>query len=322
MTFQAATFRRHARAGLGDLLLLLPLLVGVSACAPTLQQRYINADDPCSMKRQPIVSAGDELDRRQKAIADAYARQQMQGHELPVVTQNGSRIQFSLGNALQNAVHEAVLQQQAYAAIKAQENGSNAAAMLVSMQGDAQSQTTSVRAVSTAMRELRQCRRTQITQISSAVSTGTLNEADGRSKLLLQQRELERDDELIRGVFGQFGARADMIASATSAVAPGGATARPLPRPQPSPQSQPTQTPRVASPPPATPKSVSASVDSMKSTQATAVANDNKDSATVHQALQSALASMQERTERLAPVRVAAWQDINGAGEPVLPGRL
>jgi len=46
----------------------------------------MDASDPCSSAREPIVKAGDDLDARQRQMANQMAQQQMQGHELPVVT--------------------------------------------------------------------------------------------------------------------------------------------------------------------------------------------------------------------------------------------
>jgi len=78
----------------------LPLLIAVlllaGGCAQTLRQQYMDANDPCSSAREPIVKAGDELEARQRQTANQIAKQQMQGHELPVVTRSGNQMQFTL----------------------------------------------------------------------------------------------------------------------------------------------------------------------------------------------------------------------------------
>jgi hypothetical protein len=55
---------------------LLPLVAVVilaGGCAQTLRQQYMDANDPCSSAREPIVMAGDELDARQRQTANQIA---------------------------------------------------------------------------------------------------------------------------------------------------------------------------------------------------------------------------------------------------------
>jgi hypothetical protein len=246
---------------------LIAVLLIVTGCAQTLRQRYIDASDPCSSAREPIVTAGDELDTRQRAAADQVAAREMQGHELPVVTQNGNQMQLNFGNALVNALNQAALSQQAYLRIKQSETGENAAAMLTSIQGDARGDLARLQSVTTAMQGLRTCRATQIASAQS--STGPASERLERLKQ--QQAKLVEDDQLISQVFGQYGTRADMYASAAATV-PASAPSRPV---------------RGHSRQAAPPKNP---VDALKDDQHNAQLADRKQSETLHQTLQSAIA--------------------------------
>src|SRR6516165_5351693 len=195
-------------------LLCIAVLLLTSGCTQTLRQQYMDANDPCSSAREPIVKAGDDLDARQRQMADQIAKQQMQGHELPVVTNYGNRMQLNLQNAFTNAVHQNMLASQAYTRMKQQETGENAAAMLASVQGDASNDLARLNSVTGAMRALRACRATQI----NVAKTSGGPEADRVEKLRQQQAKLNQDDELISKVFGQYGDRAQMYASAAAAV--------------------------------------------------------------------------------------------------------
>jgi len=192
----------------------IAVLLLTSGCTQTLRQQYMDASDPCSSAREPIVKAGDDLDARQRQMANQMAQQQMQGHELPVVTNYGGRAQLNLGNALTNAVHQNMLASQDYARMKQQETGENAAAMLASVQGDASNDLVRMRSVTAAMQALRACRATQI----NLARSGSGSEADRVDKLRQQQAKLNQDDELIAKVFGQYGDRAQMYASAAATV--------------------------------------------------------------------------------------------------------
>jgi len=240
----------------------------VTGCAQTLRQRYIDASDPCGSAREPIVTAGDELDARQRAAADQVAAREMQGHELPVVTQSGNQMQFNFGNALVNALNQAALSQQAYLHIKQAETGENAAAMLASIQGDASGDLARLQGVTRAMQALRSCRATQI----AAAQGDTGPTAERLARLKQQQTKLVEDDQLISQVFGQYGTRADMYASAAATVPAASAPSRPV---------------RYRSRQAAPPKSA---VEALKDDQRTAQLADRKQSETLHQTLQSAIA--------------------------------
>ena len=166
----------------------IAVLLLTSGCTQTLRQQYMDASDPCSSAREPIVKAGDDLDARQRQMANQMAQQQMQGHELPVVTNYGGRAQLNLGNALTNAVHQNMLASQDYARMKQQETGENAAAMLASVQGDASNDLVRMRSVTGAMQALRACRATQI----NLARSGSGSEADRVDKLRQQQANLTK----------------------------------------------------------------------------------------------------------------------------------
>ncbi len=249
---------------------LIAVLILVSGCAQTLRQRYIDANDPCSSAREPIVTAGDDLDARQRQMANQIAQQQMQGHELPVVTSSGNRMQLNLGNALTNAVNQNALASQNYMRMKQQETGEHAAAMLASVQGDASNDITRLRSVTSAMQTLRACRATQI----NVARTSSGPEADRVEKLRQQQAKLNQDDELIAKVFGQYGDRAQMYASAAATV----------PEAAPSHETRSRSARRTPRPAARSP------VEALKDDQRSAQIADRKQSETLHETLQNSIA--------------------------------
>ena len=250
---------------------LLLVLTGLllSGCAQTLRQQYLDAGDPCSSAREPIVNAGDELNARYKQMADQQAAAQMKGHELPVVTQNGNQMQFNFGNALANAIQQTNLSNQAYLRMKQQETGANAAALLASVEGDANSDRARLQSVTHAMANLRECRATQV----AAARTAAGSESDRLDKLRKQQAKLNEDDQLVASVFGQYGNRAQLYAEATSTVpeAPAGRSGH----------SHTGRRTRVAA---------RSSIEALKDDQRTAQIADRKQSETLHETLQSSIA--------------------------------
>jgi hypothetical protein len=241
-----------------------------NAPATVFRQQYIDASDPCSSSREPIVTAGDELDAKQRQMANQIAQQQMQGHELPVVTSSGNRMQLNLQNAFRNAVQENMLASQAYMRMKQQETGENAAAMLASVQGDASNDLTRLNSVTGAMQKLRACRATQI----NVARTSGGSDAERVDKLRQQQAKLNQDDELINKVFGQYGERAQMYASAAATV----------PEASPSHETRSHGTRRSARAPARTP------VEALKDDQRNAQLADRKQSETLHETLQNSIA--------------------------------
>jgi hypothetical protein len=185
----------------------------MSACT-TLQDRYIHADDECASARQPIVTAGDELNRRQRQMAEAIANQQMVGRERPTVTQYGNNVQINFGNILQNEIERETYAAQAYQAIKASESGGNAVAILASIQGDARSQQEALDLVARTIRGLRDCRRRQVAAIRQTVGTGTVTDASAPARIARQQTLLAEDDQLANEVFGYYAQRTTVIADA------------------------------------------------------------------------------------------------------------
>jgi hypothetical protein len=248
----------------------IAVLLLTSGCTQTLRQQYIDASDPCSSAREPIVKAGDDLDARQRQMANQIAQQQMQGHELPVVTQYGNRVQLNLQNAFTNAVHQNMLANQNYTRMKQQETGENAAAMIASVQGDASNDLTRLRSVTGAMQALRACRATQINVARSASGS----EADRVDKLRQQQAKLNQDDELITKVFGQYGDRAQMYASAAATVPEASLT------PETKSHSK-RRAPRPVAPTP---------VEVLQDDQRNAQVADRKQSETLHETLQNSIA--------------------------------
>jgi hypothetical protein len=248
----------------------IAVLLLTSGCTQTLRQQYMDASDPCSSAREPIVKAGDDLDARQRQMANQIAQQQMQGHELPVMTQYGNRVQLNLQNAFTNAVHQNMLANQAYTSMKQKETGENAAAMLASVQGDASNDLVRLRSVTGAMQTLRACRATQI----NVARTSGGSEAERVDKLRQQQAKLNQDDELIGKVFGQYGDRAQMYASAAASV----------PEPSSSHETKSHSTRRAARPAPRS------SVEVFQDDQRNAQVADRKQSETLHETLQNSIA--------------------------------
>jgi hypothetical protein len=239
---------------------ILGVFVLVSGCTQTLRQQYITSDDPCSPAREPIVKVGDDLDEQQKQLARQQGAEQMKGHELPVTTETPYGTQFNWGNLFANAIHQASLTNQAYIKLKQQQTGANAAAMLASVEGDASSDNARMRSVTHAMSALRSCRQTQI--VAAQGSTGT--EAERLEKLRKQQTELNRDDELIGKVFGQYATRAQVYADASAAS---GASSHGVHHA----------------------KGSHNSVDAFKADQHTAQIADRKQSETLHETLQNSI---------------------------------
>jgi hypothetical protein len=117
-----------------------------------------------------------------------------------------------------------------------------------------------MRSVTHAMSALRSCRQTQI--VAAQGSTGT--EAERLEKLRKQQTELNRDDELIGKVFGQYATRAQVYADASAAS---GASSHGVHHA----------------------KGSHNSVDAFKADQRTAQIADRKQSETLHETLQNSI---------------------------------
>jgi hypothetical protein len=261
--------RRHYLA-----FVILFITIGglVASCNQTLRRKYIDVSDPCSPVREPIVVAGDELDARQKQLANEQAAQQMKGHELPVVTRSGNQTQFNLNNALTNAMKQASLANQAYVSMKQRETGANAAALLASVEGDASNDRARLRSVTHAMQALRTCRGAQV----AAARAGSDQAAPERlEKLRRQQAKLTEDDQLIAKVFGDYGNRAQMYADASSAASAGVAGREARAR---------TGNQGTSKAPPRS------SVQALKEDERTAQIADRKQSETLHETLQSSIA--------------------------------
>jgi hypothetical protein len=195
-------------------------LVGLflTGCAQTLRSQYIDANDPCSPAREPIVKAGDDLNARDKQLADQQAAQQMQGQMLPETTQMGTQIQVNFANILANAIKQAQLSNQAYIALKQRENGSNAAALLASVESDASNDRSKFTSVQIATQRLRECRGTQILNAKTVAGP---TEAQRQDKLREQQVKLNQDDQLIATVFGDYAKQAAIYTEASSTVGSG-----------------------------------------------------------------------------------------------------
>ncbi len=240
----------------------------LSGCAQTLRSQYIDANDPCSSAREPIVKAGDDINTRDKQLADQQAAQQMQGQALPEVVNNGGQVQVSFANIIANAIKQAQLSNQAYIALKQHENGSDAAALLASVENDASNDRQKFTSVQSAMQNLRACRGAQIQTVQTDTS---LSDSQRRDKLREQQTKLTQDDELIGLVFGDYAKQAAMYTSASSQV--GGS--RPA---------RPANGRRTARAPAKT------AVQEFSDQQAAAQVADKKQSDTLHETLQSSIA--------------------------------
>jgi hypothetical protein len=256
---------RNSRPVFSPLMLVCGVAILLSGCAQTLRQQYMSADDPCSSAREPIVKAGDDLDQQYRQMAQQQAAAQMKGHELPVMQQVGNQTQFNFGNLLSNAIQQASLTNDAYIKLKQQETGANAAAMLASVQGDASTDNARMKSVTHAMSALRTCRRNQIAAVRNSPGPSDTARVD---KLRQQQTELDKDDQLIGKVFGQYANRAQVYADATATV-----FERPAAAGVHRPANRPSRT----------------SVDVFKDDQHNAQVADRKQSETLHETLQNSL---------------------------------
>jgi len=228
----------------------------------------MDVNDPCSLAREPIVNAGDEINARDKQLADQQAAVAMQGRALPEVTRVGNQVQLNFGNILANAIKHAQLSQQAYVALKQHENGSDAAAVLASVEHDASSDREKFTSVHIAVQRLRECRGTQIL---NAQTLADLTDAQRRDKLRVQQVKLNEDDKLVAEVFGDYAKRAELYLEASSSVSgkAGSTSARSSPRRSRAPSNTPVQ--------------------QFNDEQRAALIADRKQSETLHETLQSSI---------------------------------
>jgi len=170
-----------------------------------------------------------------------------------------------------NAINQSALAGQAYTRMKQQETGENAAAMLASVQGDASNDLVRLKSVTSATQTLRACRATQI----NVARTSSGPEPDRVDKLRQQQAKLNQDDELITKVFGQYGDRAQIYASAVATVPE-----------RPASQETRLHTARRTQPRPA----ARSPVEALKDDQRNAQIADRKQSETLHETLQNSIA--------------------------------
>jgi len=105
----------------------------VSGCGPTLRQTYIDPNDTCRTAREPIVAAGEEMDRLNRERVEAIADQQVAGLTRPP---GRSSNPLYIGDTFQRELQRAQAQQDAYKQLSTSTSGADAAKALAQGAGE------------------------------------------------------------------------------------------------------------------------------------------------------------------------------------------
>ena len=185
----------------------------------TTQKDYhsgLNPLDVCAQQREPIIKAGNEVEKRQFERAKAIADKRMIDEGKTAKRTGSNDFLADISDSMQRDM----LVREEYKKMQANPTGDAAVQMLAMFQGEASNDRARLGSVAATTKALRECRARAIasaqadfrrTESLQVPDPSALNIA--RQHLVDQRTALAQDDTLINQVFGEFTQMADLLAA-------------------------------------------------------------------------------------------------------------